>query len=263
MHVRSDCRIHLWARIVLRCAFSLQVKELLRKLFLTGAVQMVMPGTPEQIIIAFLLALIDLVLSSVYSPYLDPADDALAVAMQFLIVMVLFQALIIRAQVSQSKVLDLALAVVLVVALAFVLLALLWGELHPLWVAWRKENRRRRLHQLPPITICQFLSAPDEDTETEKARLERHSTQQTDIERRWQEALLPVLRANDQMSANHKLAADATLILGQLLELTSGYQAFLQGAEHAEHSDEVLVLYVARVGDCAYTEKKAVYQSER
>ena len=57
-----------------------KAKELLKKLFFTGAVMLIMPGSPEQIIVAFLVGMVDLVMYSVFSPYPDSTDDHLAIA---------------------------------------------------------------------------------------------------------------------------------------------------------------------------------------
>lgn len=46
-----------------------QVKELLKKMFLTGALIAILPDTPEQIIIGFLFAIADLVSLAMFSPY--------------------------------------------------------------------------------------------------------------------------------------------------------------------------------------------------
>ena len=77
-----DCHYEAHTAYIAHCGLtdSSKAKELLKTLFFTGAVMLIMPGSPEQIIVAFLVGLVDLVMYSVFAPYPSKADDFVAIA---------------------------------------------------------------------------------------------------------------------------------------------------------------------------------------
>ena len=83
-----------------------ELAEAWKKLFLVGFAVMIMPGSIEQLIIAFLFSIIFMLLVSVAQPFKDDADDIFAKACGFSLTSVFFFAVILKVGVLTEAVDD-------------------------------------------------------------------------------------------------------------------------------------------------------------
>ena len=102
----------------------------------------------SQPFVDFLVGMVDLVMYSVFSTYPNSTDDHLAIASQFQIELVLFQALAAKVDVSQfesssSKMLDVLLCACLVFPAALAIAGQVWASFMALFDCWQQHNERR------------------------------------------------------------------------------------------------------------------------
>ena len=71
---------------------------MLRKLFFTGLLIFVAPGSPSQIVIAMLVTLFLTYLSAFLEPYISDSDDVMAILANLEVFMILFAGLLIKVQ---------------------------------------------------------------------------------------------------------------------------------------------------------------------
>ena len=83
-----------------------QLIETWKKLFLVGFAVLISPGSIEQLVIAFMFALIYMLLTSVVRPYKSRGDDYFAQACSFGLVAVFFFSIILKLGVLTSEVHD-------------------------------------------------------------------------------------------------------------------------------------------------------------
>ena len=76
--------------------------ELLRKLALTGLIIFVMPGSPSQLAVTCLIALVAIVLYGRMEPYLEGTDDTLQLLCQLQIFLLSFAGLLLRINVTSE-----------------------------------------------------------------------------------------------------------------------------------------------------------------
>ena len=69
---------------------------MLRKLFFTGLLIFVAPGSPSQIVIAMLVTLFLTYLSAFLEPYISDSDDVMAILANLEVFMILFAGLLIK-----------------------------------------------------------------------------------------------------------------------------------------------------------------------
>ena len=86
--------------------FFWELVEVLKKLLLVGAMSVAMPGTLNQLVLAFIIVLIFLVALLVAKPYKRPEDDVIALAVGFALVMFFFFSLILKVQTLTEAVKD-------------------------------------------------------------------------------------------------------------------------------------------------------------
>ena len=80
--------------------------EVLKKLLLVGAMSVAMPGTLNQLVLAFIVVLCFLVMLMVAKPYKRPEDDVIALATGFALVMFFFFTLVLKVQTLTEAVED-------------------------------------------------------------------------------------------------------------------------------------------------------------
>ena len=78
--------------------FFWELLEVLKKLLLVGAMSVVMEGTLNQLVLAFIIVLCFLVMLMVAKPYKRPEDDVIALTVSFALVMFFFFTLILKVQ---------------------------------------------------------------------------------------------------------------------------------------------------------------------
>ena len=140
-----------------------EVLEMGRKLFFTGLLIFIAPGSPSQMVIAILAGLAWLVVATLMQPYQSDSDDLLATIASTEIVLLTFAALLIKADVSRDDAYNytmfsvvLSVVVFSPVATAFVLVLYNW--LGPITVEWAAENQRRSKGGLPPQGLLGFIA---------------------------------------------------------------------------------------------------------
>ena len=89
-----------------RSFFFWELLEVLKKLLLVGAMSVVLPGTFNQLALAFVISLCFLVMLMVAKPYKRPEDDVIALTAGFALVMFFFFTLILKVQTLTEAVED-------------------------------------------------------------------------------------------------------------------------------------------------------------
>ena len=76
---------------------------MVRKLFFSGIIVFIAPGSPSQLVVGCLFAVFTMLLSAYCMPYIADTDDTLATIALFEVFLVCFAALLIVADVSASE----------------------------------------------------------------------------------------------------------------------------------------------------------------
>jgi hypothetical protein len=139
-----------------------EVAEMLRKLFFSGIIVFIQPGSPSQLVAGLLVALFFAVYSAYAEPYISDSDDITALIAHVQIFMVIFCALLIRADVSSSEGYDedtfgaliiLCILTPVVLCIYLILLALFL----PPWESWRYDVERRRQMGIKAISLFEYM----------------------------------------------------------------------------------------------------------